>query len=609
MKNYYEYFKNTHTFSKWEQIGFKRRAGVVIPLFSIYSDKSIGIGDFYDLRFIIQWCKQCGLSLIQLLPLNDCGNDFSPYNCISSFALDPMYLCLKELKEVNISRYNKKLKELKKKYKAGLSHVDYGIKGAKLELLFELFNNSYVGGINKFEKFKLENQFWLEDYAVYSVISEITKTKNWSEWENDLRDKKPEAILNIINDYQEKVEFYKWVQWQLFEQLRSLKKFANDNGILLVGDMPFLISRNSSDVWSNRNYFNLDYSVGAPPDMYFALGQRWGMPPYNWKEIEANSYIYIKEKLKYAENFYNLYRIDHFIGVFRLWIIHNSIPEEKCGLDGKFFPEDENTWKDNGKKVLEVFINSTSMLPIAEDLGSVPFCSNEVLKEFGVPGMEIQRWSKERNITYDFLKPEEIRLNSVSSLSTHDSSSFIIWWLEEAGTVDAELFRRLCAYRNITGDEYQKTVEKLFDAEHINENRLLWKSDINNIDLLCKILNKEPFEIQDIILQYLDTYNEREKFRNYINENSSELNTNFLKKALIKSMEANSIFSIHLLNEWLSLHKEYLEYFKNKRFRINYPSIQNETNWRVTVPINVNLLPYLAINKEIKEILTLTDRL
>lgn len=608
MDIYKEYFSNTPTRNQWEKIGIKRRTGVVVPLFSIYSDKSIGIGDFYDLRYIIQWCKQCGISIIQLLPLNDCGDDFSPYNCISSFALDPMYLCLRELKEININRVNKKIKELKKRYKAGLPLVDYEIKKAKLEFLYELFKTYYISGINKFERFKSENKFWLEDYALYSTISEITGSKDWTQWEESLKNRDDVALTDIRNKYSDKIEFYKWIQWQLFEQLKGFKKFANDNGISIIGDLPFLISRHSADVWSKKEYFNLEYSVGAPPDMYFALGQRWGMPPYNWDKIDSDSFVYFKEKLSYAENFYDMYRIDHFIGLFRLWIIHNSIPEEKCGLEGNFFPENVNLWEENGKKILNTFLDATSMLPIAEDLGSVPECSYKVLKEYGIAGMEIQRWSKERKIRFDFLNPDEIRINSVSSISTHDSSSFIIWWLEEAGTIDADLFRRLCSYRNITGDKYKEIEEKLFDRNHISDKRLLWNSEISSVDILSEILQRPQNEIQDIISQYLDSYKEKEKFINYLKADENKFNNEFVKKALLKSLETNSIFSIQLINEWLSLHREYFYYFKEKRFRINYPAIQNEINWRVTIPINVNLLPYLAINKEIKEMIVSTGR-
>ncbi len=608
MDSYKEYFQILLHEINGKKSELKGETGVVVPLFSIYSDKSIGIGDFYDLRYIIQWCKQCGISIIQLLPLNDCGDDFSPYNCISSFALDPMYLCLRELKEININRVNKKIKELKKRYKAGLPLVDYEIKKAKLEFLYELFKTYYISGINKFERFKSENKFWLEDYALYSTISEITGSKDWTQWEESLKNRDDVALTDIRNKYSDKIEFYKWIQWQLFEQLKGFKKFANDNGISIIGDLPFLISRHSADVWSKKEYFNLEYSVGAPPDMYFALGQRWGMPPYNWDKIDSDSFVYFKEKLSYAENFYDMYRIDHFIGLFRLWIIHKSIPEEKCGLEGNFFPENENLWEENGKKILNTFLDATSMLPIAEDLGSVPECSYKVLIEYGIAGMEIQRWSKERKIRFDFLNPDEIRINSVSSISTHDSSCFIIWWLEEAGTIDADLFRRLCSYRNITGDKYKEIEEKLFDRNHISDKRLLWNSEISSVDILSEILQRPQNEIQDIISQYLDSYKEKEKFINYLKADENKFNNEFVKKALLKSLETNSIFSIQLINEWLSLHREYFNYFKEKRFRINYPAIQNEINWRVTIPINVNLLPYLAINKEIKEMIVSTGR-
>ena len=161
-----------------------------------------------------------------------------------------------------------------------------------------------------------------------------------------------------------------------------------------MGDIPFLVSKNSADVWAYKNYFKLDLSSGAPPDMYFSNGQRWGMPPYNWTNIAADNYAYIRHRLNYAQNFYNMFRIDHFVGLFRIWTIENKTPEEYGGMAGHFDPENENEWEHHGRTILSEMNQSTDMLPCAEDLGTVPVCSDKILKEFGVTGISVQRWEK-----------------------------------------------------------------------------------------------------------------------------------------------------------------------------------------------------------------------
>jgi len=604
VENIKDYFENKPAKENWETIGYRKRAGVVVPLFAVYSAKSHGIGDFADLKQIIKWCNQTGLSILQLLPLNDVGFDFSPYNSVSSFAIDPMYVSLKDLKEVNLTSFKTGMKELKKKFKNGNNLLDYGIKEAKISLLFEIYYRTYVEGINRFKKFKTENKYWLEDYALYKVIKEINKGADWSEWSDDLKSRDKNAILMLSGKYKEKIDFYKWMQWQLYEQLSLLKKFAINYGVLLTGDIPFLVSRDSADVWAHQNYFRLNLSSGAPPDMYLSLGQRWGMPPYNWDNVESDGYKYIKEKLIYARNFYNMYRIDHFIGVFRLWTIENNVPEEKGGLEGKFIPEDENLWENHGKKIINSMLEVDGIMPCAEDLGTVPHCSYKTLDEYGVTGIDVQRWNKDWNNTYNFKKSDEYRINSVSTVSTHDSSSLMEWWKKEAGTIDEELFRRLCALKSITGERYIDISYKLFSNPNTPEKRLYWKDDIRTPDNLLEVMGLSYSEAWDIISLYKESYDEKKKFLEFLEINSYETtDVEIQKRAIEKCLKANSVFSVHLLNEWLSFYEEYLVLFDNRNYRVNFPGIINETNWRKVVPVSVDLLQFLSINKVINQIL------
>lgn len=608
----------------WKRISVKRRSGAVVPLFSIYSNKSTGIGEISDLKNIVRWLKKTGQSLLQLLPMNETGSDFSPYNSVSSFALEPMYLTLKELKEVNITLYKEELKKIKKKFRCGTEKVNYGIKNAKLDLLYEVYKNSYLPGIRKYEKFKEENKYWLEDYVTFKVLKSHYSEKEFTTWDEKYRDKNSEEVASFRNANEKQLEFFRWIQWQEYEQLTLIRKYANENGVYIIGDIPFLVSRDSADVWAHPGYFRMDYSAGAPPDMYFSKGQRWGMPPYNRDAIEKDGYGYIINKLKYASNFFDMFRIDHFVGLFRLWTIHNSKPLETAGLEGEFSPADENAWEMHGKKIIDAMLSASDMMPLAEDLGVVPECAVRTLEEYGIPGINVQRWTKERVNKFDFTPPENYRLNSVVCLSTHDSSNILSWWSDEAGTIDRELFKRLCGYQNITGERYEKVMNNLFDLSHKDKTRLLWKDEIDSKDRVLWELGLNENEAYNILMQYLDSYRERNKFADYIGvdkeyipvtmqdeefRKSKETDTDFVEKCLRKASSAESIFSIQLFQEWLLLYDSFFRYNKDKPFRINYPGSVNDSNWRCVIPFNIEMLDILSINKTIWDINRETDRI
>ncbi|MCX7661865.1 MAG: 4-alpha-glucanotransferase, partial [Candidatus Omnitrophica bacterium] len=325
--------------NKWERMGIKRRAGILTPLFSIYSKESIGIADFSDLRLLIDWAGLTGHSIVQLLPLNEMGGLFCPYDALSGFALEPMYISLKPFLEEN-REVREDIERIKINfYLKGEDFVDYRIKERKLVLLWRIFQKEKDRLKEDYFKFKRENSYWLEDFSLFKVIKRKQRNLAWYEWEHDLRDRKTSAIKNFINKYYSEVEFENWLQFIAHEQLKEVKLYANQKGILLKGDLPILVSRDSVDVWAKREFFKLEYASGAPPDMYCALGQRWGMSPYNWKEIGKDNFNYLKEKLKYAQNFYDILRIDHVVGLFRIWTIPYEEPLENQGLNGFFDPQ------------------------------------------------------------------------------------------------------------------------------------------------------------------------------------------------------------------------------------------------------------------------------
>lgn len=607
----YSHFLNTPGRNKWEKLGLIRRAGVTIPLFSVRSSKSVGIGEIMDLKYVVKWCKKTGLSIIQLLPLNEVGFDFTPYNCISSFALEPMYLSLYALKDVNLSLHKKNIRKLKNEFRiTGSNRVDYRIKQQKLDLLWDIFRTNYVSGSKKFLKFKNKNQYWLEDYATYKVLKEQNNHKSWEEWEDDFKNRNEEKLTVFRKLHLKRIEFYKWVQWQLYEQLRKIKRYAMRNNVLIIGDIPYLVARDSTDTWTYKNFFKLEFSAGAPPDMYFAFGQRWGSPPYNRTALETDGFSYLTNKLKYAENFYHLYRIDHFVGLFRLWTINVNSPEDRRGLDGFFDPPDQNSWEETGLKILKPMFESTEMMPIAEDLGIVPECSYKVLWEYGIPGINVQRWTKDPNFEYNFTAPEYYRINSVSTLSTHDSSSLVEWWHTEAGTIDRKMFETYCLSKGFDITQINYLIDNLFNQEKSNALRLLWNSSVDSIEKLLTIVGRLWGEVWELVNSYRETYKEKEKFLQYIGYDIDfeTCDTTFCRKSLKKNLDTASIFCINLLQEWLCLDENFLRLMLHKPHRINYPGVINDENWTTVIPFPLEKILTLKINQEIKTLVLESER-
>lgn len=607
----YNQLLNSGTSVKWQKIGVNRKAGVAVPLFSVFSKKSIGVGEIPDLRCIIDWCCQTGMSVLQLLPLNEVGNDFAPYNSISTFALEPMYLSIKRLRKADLKHFTKDLLSLKKRFPKGAGRVDYNIKKEKLKLLRKIFSTVDLSEIEKYQEFVRKNIHWLKYFSLFKILMQLNEGKNWSEWELKYQYISSLTSRKILQEYSSDVEFEYWLQWQLYEQMITIKKYAKRKKVLIMGDLPFLVSRNSADVWAYKNYFKLNLSSGAPPDMYFSKGQRWGMPPYNWDNISLDNFGYLKQRLVYAENFYDMFRIDHFVGLFRVWTIDLKTPEENAGLYGTFDPDDERQWEQHGKTILQKMNSSTSMLPCAEDLGTVPACSEKVLKEFGITGINVQRWQKSSKGNFNFIPAGEYRINSVATVSTHDSSSLPAWWKYEAGTVDEISFKLLCEKLNITNDNYLNLLNRLFEKSRYQTGKLIWKKEVSNVYILLEILNMNYDTAGEITDIYLATFSEKNNFRNYIGmDEKTELSDSalFIKRALEKINSADSIFSIQLIMEYLYLDKDILDKYSGWDQRINFPGTVDGNNWSMVIPVTLEELKDLKINETIIDILKNSNR-
>lgn len=411
---------------QWEKIGKKQHHGICLPLFSIRNPNSHGIGEYLDLIPMINWCKEIGFSVLQLLPLNDSGHDPSPYSAHSAMALHPIYLSLAALPyaeefadELALMRTCNSSKRVR--YHKVLEAKEAFLKRyAKRALPF-------IRNTKKYQQFI--QQPWLDGYARYKVLKSLNNEKAWWEW----------AIVPNKLDADE-VEYHKFIQYLAYSQFEEVKHAADSAGVFIKGDIPILINRDSSDVWQHPELFNLTFAAGAPPDYYAKEGQYWGFPLYRWDELENRGYSWWKTRLELAQRLYHIYRLDHLVGFFRIW----AIPEGKKAVDGFFLPQDQSMWIPQGEKILSMMLEASNMLPIGEDLGDVPPAVRDCMKRLGICGTKVMRWEKNWDGDKSFIKPADYPELSMTTLSTHDSEPLEVWWDNCPG--EAEEF---CAALNI----------------------------------------------------------------------------------------------------------------------------------------------------------------
>jgi len=591
---------------KWKKLGTAKRAGVVFPLFSAYSKNSLGIGDLKDLKLIIDWCHKTGNSILQLLPMNELGGVFCPYDSISSFALEPSYLSINLIPGGDTESVKNKVEDIKKAFPAGQPYMSYRIKQEKINLLHDIYLQGCCD-CQELRNFIKVNSYWLADFALFKTLKKYQGEKAWFDWEEKYKNRDKAALEAFYKENEKEISSEIWLQWHLYAQFNSAKEYAKKKGILIKGDLPILISRDSADVWAHQEFFKLNFASGAPPDMYCAKGQRWGMPTYQWERIADDGYRYIKEKLKYAQNFYDILRIDHVVGIFRIWSIPYNDPLENQGLNGVFDPKDEKEWEKHGRNILSMMANNTTMLLCAEDLGVIPKACPKVLGKLGIPGNDVQRWTKEWVKIHDFLKPKGYRALSVAMLSTHDTTNWPAWWENETGTFDEGLFMRRCAERGI---DYNSVKPKLFDLDRSRHGRMRWLDSVASVEILIAILGKKKEELKDFIDFYENTYREKEKlwkqlgFKGPMREESD---AGIVSEALKITLDSNAIFSIQLITDWLYL----TELFKGDtyQYRINTPGTTNDKNWSLTMPLSLEELLEHKICKDIKKMIASSGRI
>ena len=314
-----------------------RSAGTAIPLFSLRSEQSFGVGEFPDLKLLIDWAAATRQRVIQVLPINDTSmtgtwEDSYPYNANSSFALHPQFLRLTEAGVVEDDEYRRLRDELN-----ALPEVDYErVNRTKQRLLRAAFaqNAAYTASRPDYQAFVAANRSWLLPYAAYCTLRDEYGTADFARWSDMARYDRKRVEEYYLRRHDE-VAYHCYVQFYLHLQLSEVSRYAHSRGIILKGDLPIGVSRTSADVWQSPRLFHLDSQAGAPPDAFSAMGQNWGFPTYNWERMARDHYAWWRERLRKMGEYFDAYRIDHILGFFRIW----EIPAEAVhGLLGHFNP-------------------------------------------------------------------------------------------------------------------------------------------------------------------------------------------------------------------------------------------------------------------------------
>lgn len=415
------------TAKQWKYIGIRQHHGICVPLFSLHSEKSCGIGEFPDLLPLISWCKTLGLDVLQLLPLNDTGPNSSPYSALSAFALNPLHLGLAHLPGLTEHpRLVSMLNEIQ--HCNHTERVEYtkvfDLREHFLKDYFQL-TSSVLLTSPEYIKF-CEDNLWLKGYALFKALKIQCHWQSWSLWSEEIRECSTGQYSLLSTKLETDISYHSLLQFLCFQQMKEVKRHADSLGIFIKGDIPILIDHESADLWLNRSLFNTQLTAGAPPDAYSADGQNWKFPLYNWEEMEHQGYTWWKDRLRYASHFYHIFRIDHVVGFFRIW----GIPIDAQATEGSFFPSDPDEALKQGVKLLTMMIEASDMLPIGEDLGTVPPEVRQELKNLGICGTRVMRWERDWEGDLHFITPENYPPLSITTVSTHDSSTLQLWWTQ-----------------------------------------------------------------------------------------------------------------------------------------------------------------------------------
>ncbi len=396
-------------------------------LFSNY-----GIGDFGAEAFrFVDFLVAAKQTYWQVLPLGQTGYGDSPYQSFSAFAGNIYLISPEKLVEDEFLSE----KDLKHTPKFPAGKVEFGkMIDFKLPLLKKAFGNFRQTKdekiIEAFHAFCRENNFWLEDYALFRAIKLARNHASWQDWDEDLKLRKPEALEKARREFDDASFAEKFYQFAFFRQWSALRKYANENGVKIVGDVPIFVALDSADVWCNPQEFKLNANgspqvvAGVPPDYFSKTGQLWGNPIYDWNRMRGNNFRWWTARIYATLRLFDIARVDHFRGFAAAWEVPGTDETAENGA-----------WVNvPGKELFQTLKNAVGDLPFwAEDLGVITTDVEDLRDSFGFPGMRILQYAfggdaKNQDLPHNYIK------NSVAYTGTHDNDTIVGWFRSKAGS-------------------------------------------------------------------------------------------------------------------------------------------------------------------------------
>jgi 4-alpha-glucanotransferase len=433
-----------------------RRAGILVPLFSIPSSRSWGIGEICDIEPMCRWLDAAGQRVLQLLPINEMPpGETSPYSALSAMAIDPQFISLHAVGDFDAiggeARLDDKLRRELERVRL-LPAIDYrAVRALKNTVLHQCFAHFRVRELasgtrrgSAFRAYVSEQAWWLDDYALYRALKARQGERAWWDWPEPLRFRDASALASAREELADDVLYRQYLQWLAGDQWGAARDRAGR--VALFGDLPFMVSGDSADVWARQDEFRMDASVGVPPDAFSETGQDWGLPVYRWDILAARDYDWLRNRARRNADIYDGYRVDHLVGFYRTYFrpLDGGAPE--------FVPADEADQVKQGEAVLAVFREPGTEI-IAEDLGVVPDFVRESLARLDVPGYKVFRWERQWAVEQQpFKDPSTYPLVSVATSGTHDTEPIVIWW-ENAPREEREAVLAMPSIRQRITDE------------------------------------------------------------------------------------------------------------------------------------------------------------
>lgn len=440
-----------------------RRAGIAVPLFSVPSSRSWGIGEIGDIEPLTRWLESAGQTILQLLPIYEIApGEASPYSALSAMAIDPQFITMEDLEDFAAVGGEAGLDATKRTLLDAArvaSAIDYAaVRAMKYEALRQSFahfrDREYAGGTRRgsaFRAYVAEQAWWLEDYALFRALHAQQQERPWLEWPQPLKIREPEALAAARATLNDDIMFRQYLQWVAGDQWATARDRAGH--VSLFGDLPFIVSSNSADVWARQEVFRLDASVGVPPDAFSDVGQDWGLPAYNWEVLAARDFNWLRDRARRNADLYDGYRLDHLVGFYRTYVRPHD------GSAPHFTPADPSSQEALGERVLEVLREAGAEI-VAEDLGTVPDFVRASLARLGVPGFKVFRWERRwHEPGQPFKDPVDYPAVAVATSGTHDTEPMVIWW-EDAPREEKEAVLAIPSIRSrLTAEDRARALE------------------------------------------------------------------------------------------------------------------------------------------------------